>query len=104
MDLSGISKPMVCQTNGLQPSGLHENDGNHVNYENDEDSSDSHKNKRVECWLNGHHENHGNDENLYTVAYTPNAGQSQPRKGSHRESRGGGGYCSSSCPLEAITL
>ena len=51
-----FAKPMVCMR-----VAFHENDGNYENGENDEDNSDSYK-QRVECWINGNHENHGNDE------------------------------------------
>ena len=56
--MSGISKPMVCQTYGFHAgrlSVLHENDGNHENEHNDEDNSDSYK-QGVKCWiLSGNH-------------------------------------------------
>ena len=64
-EISGISKPMVCQTYGLGAVAFHENEGNHENDENDEndeDNSDSYK-QGVECWIRGNHGNHENDEN-----------------------------------------
>ena len=47
------SKPMVYQTYGFQPGGLHENDGNHENERNDADNSESQTatNKRVKYWI-----------------------------------------------------
>ena len=41
--MSGISKPMVCQTYGLQPGGLYEDDGNHENDKNHKDKSDNYQ-------------------------------------------------------------
>ena len=59
--ISGISKPIVCQTYGLHVGRLSRN-GNRENDENAEDNSDSYK-QGVECWIRGNHRNHRNDEN-----------------------------------------
>ena len=45
---SGISKPVVCKTSGLQLGGLHENNRNQ--------KTQTATNKSVECWLNGNME------------------------------------------------
>ena len=58
-DREFLNKPMVCQTYGLQLGGLHENDGNHDNDENDKDTSENHKQEG--CVPD--QPNHGNDEN-----------------------------------------
>ena len=49
-----FAKPVVCMR-----VAFHGNDGN---LENNEDDSDSPK-QRVECWISGNHGNHGHDEN-----------------------------------------
>ena len=49
-----FGKPMVCVR-----VAFHENDGNHENYENDEDNSDRYK-QELECWIRGNHGNHEN--------------------------------------------
>ena len=60
--MSGISKPMVCQTYGLGAGRLSRKRRKSRNGENDEDNSDSYK-QGVECWIRGNHGNHENDEN-----------------------------------------
>ena len=61
--MSGISKPMVCQTYGLHAGRLSRNEGNQENIKNNEDNSDSCK-QGVECWISG---NHGTTEMMRTT-------------------------------------
>ena len=56
-----LHQTMVCQIYGLHVGGLSRKRCEQKNDENDKDNSDSYK-QGVECWINGNHRSHGNDE------------------------------------------
>ena len=51
--ISGIAKPMVCETYALQLSGLHDNDGNHEKFKTTKTmkTTQTATNKMVKYWI-----------------------------------------------------